>query len=706
MINPRTGQPFREDENPFIAGSSVDPTEARIKQGDFIASFRGEQKPTPSLDAPIVTNQPQLNEAIQKRLSVPSQAEPIGLTRTPAEETERQRLLGITEKNEEFTRKQKLEQDLGKGIFGGIEEKLGKARQEMGEARAAEKSQAATVAGAQAQGGGYSSAISGYIQEIDRKYNRRKEALEKAERDALESGNVALFDRVQQRLAQEDAEHERTMNRLIDQQTKAAELTKPTEVGGNLVRLNPTTGKYETVYTSPEKPKTAEEINKQAQNVVPTLFEELETTPSADFVKTVQKYAKSSGIDPLALSSVYLTYRDTKTKQDALSAKTNLDYLNSLVSTTGETITTNLPGVGEVTIKPKGDYQIIQTKGGGIVVYDKATGKQVRPGLLNSSQLTPSNVSDAISGIQRVAGQRATAGTPMTEYDRLVYRQVALSVVPTKLKDNVKEAERLDKVVEEGLRMGKSAQEVGDDLIGFRIKEKSPFADTMRNYISRSELDQNEMANVSRLINNKDFVGAISLVENNLMEKVKNSNPDGYFGEAVATTAVRRANEIAKLYNELKEKNLLPVGVAKGTLQDALGRLKSREAQQLKTKITEAVADMRNQLSGTNVTESEQKFLEPKIPALSDSVDNFIVKLQQLQTEPLRKLNDVRSQFDLPRLNSNQLFNKTARVSLYGSTQIVNPITPPGKILVKDKKTGQQGFIEEKEFDANSYERQ
>ena len=74
---------------------------------------------------------------------------------------------------------------------------------------------------------------------------------------------------------------------------------------------------------------------------------------------------------------------------------------------------------------------------------------------------------------------------------------------------------------------------------------------------------------------------------------------------------------------------------------------------------------MRNKLSGSAVTPSEEAFLEPLIPKLGDSPENFIQKLEQLRQNPLDQLNSVRGSVFLKDLDEGTLLDKAQRVSLY-----------------------------------------
>lgn len=196
-------------------------------------------------------------------------------------------------------------------------------------------------------------------------------------------------------------------------------------------------------------------------------------------------------------------------------------------------------------------------------------------------------------------------------------------------------------------------QELGESLLS-TVMQVIPLADF-------------DTTGLSILLSNGNTKGALSKVENAIMKQAKSDNPDDFIGESTVVTANKRSNDINDLVSSLGADS--PVGVAKGTMEEWLGRLRGKEAQAVKSKIITQVAEMRNRLSGTAVTESEERFLEPLIPKISDSPDNFMIKINQLKSMPLEQLNGMRGVYNLPALDENTLLNKDSRLGLYGGEQ-------------------------------------
>ena len=252
-------------------------------------------------------------------------------------------------------------------------------------------------------------------------------------------------------------------------------------------------------------------------------------------------------------------------------------------------------------------------------------------------------------------------------FEQFTDEQIALSVIPTQLKNSDVELKRILEGVRLGLDQGKSAYEIADNLMGYKIQEPTGFSNSIRQYISIGDLSTSQIGEVARLINNGNQTTALSKVESQIMNIAQESNPDSFISEGATRIAVEKTRDLTNLIDELDQS---PIGVAKGTFSEWIGKFKGKEAQRIKTDVTSIVAEMRNRLSGTAVTENEQRFLEPLIPSLNDSPQNFMIKLNKLRTSPLLELNALRSIYDLPTLNERSLLDLNERVRLYGSTEL------------------------------------
>ena len=70
-------------------------------------------------------------------------------------------------------------------------------------------------------------------------------------------------------------------------------------------------------------------------------------------------------------------------------------------------------------------------------------------------------------------------------------------------------------------------------------------------------------------------------------------------------------------------------------------------------------------MNGSNVTESETKWLEPLIPDMNDKYENAKAKISTMKNKILSDLNGVRQDLNLPLLNTKSLIDNNARLQLY-----------------------------------------
>ena len=251
-----------------------------------------------------------------------------------------------------------------------------------------------------------------------------------------------------------------------------------------------------------------------------------------------------------------------------------------------------------------------------------------------------------------------------SEFDKYSNEQIALSVLPTQLKNSEMELERALTGIRAGLEENKTPYEIADILMGYKVSNPDDFSDNMRKYISIGDFTNNQISDMARLINSGNKVEAMLKVENVIMSTAKSLDPDGYIGEPTAKTAIEKSKNLADKIEGLPEDEN-PIGNFSGTFEQWIGRFKSKEAQTIATDITDAIKEMRKRLLGSAVTPSEEAFLDPIIPQLSDTAENFMIKLEKLRTAPLLELNSVRGTFNLPILDENALLDKYSRVNLY-----------------------------------------
>jgi len=277
----------------------------------------------------------------------------------------------------------------------------------------------------------------------------------------------------------------------------------------------------------------------------------------------------------------------------------------------------------------------------------------------------------------------ATPG--MNDYDKnILTARIGKQIFGTRISDA--EGDRVESFIKAGMAQGKSELQIMDDVLGFNVNRNVGLSENLRNTLlsvaGEDGLAGFDMLGLARLINNGSDSQAVQRVEQIVYDRAKEVEADSYIGEFSARYALSKGQEVRTLIDSMSEDGAdvtsgflgvgktdteAPIGVVKGTMQNWLGRFRGEDATAIRTSVTSMVAEMRNRLSGTAVTDSEAAFLEPLIPDLSDSPANFMKKLEQLESDPLLRLNTIRSTFNLPSLNEESLLNSTKRVGLYST---------------------------------------
>lgn len=282
---------------------------------------------------------------------------------------------------------------------------------------------------------------------------------------------------------------------------------------------------------------------------------------------------------------------------------------------------------------------------------------------------SPLSYMDFLNKKTQIEKQAGLSGTSDVSFDQFSKEQIALSVIPTQLRNSDTELKRYLSGIRLGLQEGKTPFQIADELIGYKINNPDDFSTGMRQYIALANLSTQEIGNVARLINSGNKAGAISVVENKMMNEQKKLDPEGYVGES---TARYYANKVEEIKKQIEDNGLMDaIGPLEGTAESISGRFKSGEAAKVMAKVTSLVAEMRNHLSGTAVTDSEKKFLEPLIASLYDKKGIFITKINEIKDNSLLRLNQVRKAAQLPELYEDQLIDRNKRAEIYSQSQII-----------------------------------
>ena len=184
-----------------------------------------------------------------------------------------------------------------------------------------------------------------------------------------------------------------------------------------------------------------------------------------------------------------------------------------------------------------------------------------------------------------------------------------------------------------------------------------------------------DLATIARALNEGNIDVAISNVENIVLNQRKEADKDNYMSEDATVFAVKKAEELKELVAELEESGINPIGTFSGTFESWIGRFQGTDAANVAGQAAALVAQMRNRLSGTAVTESEANFLAPIILSLFDSPENFDIKLDNFINRTIDQHNSNRIGGTLPETNADVLAGRVAKEALYMGARYYMPET-------------------------------
>jgi len=249
---------------------------------------------------------------------------------------------------------------------------------------------------------------------------------------------------------------------------------------------------------------------------------------------------------------------------------------------------------------------------------------------------------------------------------RFADRMIAMSNVPTQLRNSDAERELLLDGIDALLDEGKTPFEAADVMIGFRIdnKELEPLGKNLRQLALQGDADP---ASIARLINDGQSGKAVTLIENSLLKDVDVGLQDAQ----LASSTVSKANRVEKLLGQVGKKF---TGRLQGdifTARRALGQTDEefQKAQRLASAYTDLIKEMRSKLLGSAVTETEERFLDPLIASLKDQPEIALQKIKQLKSGLMQEHNTSRRQVGLPEVNEFQILDRDLRVRLYDPSQ-------------------------------------
>ena len=248
--------------------------------------------------------------------------------------------------------------------------------------------------------------------------------------------------------------------------------------------------------------------------------------------------------------------------------------------------------------------------------------------------------------------------------------QIALNQIPPTLRNSEIELNRFIEGIQAGLAEGKTPFEIADTLIGFSIenKENKPFADRLKEHLfvaDAGSIQNNDFAQLARLINAGNRTGAIIKIENILLQNVDDKLKENRFANQI----ISKINKAIKIANELDPGKLgvFDASLNKVTIKSPLfaSSVEKQKSQRLASILTEIFSQFRKERGGTALTDTEARFLDPVIATLNDQPETLNTKLDEFKNLVLQGHNSTREQVGLPRVDENQILDVKDRIRLY-----------------------------------------
>lgn len=266
----------------------------------------------------------------------------------------------------------------------------------------------------------------------------------------------------------------------------------------------------------------------------------------------------------------------------------------------------------------------------------------------------------------------------------------------TKISD--KESDKVFSIVSDPESAGKSRFDIVMGVLGYKPTKNQEVGKGLINKLSQNlgkdeGLSTYPLDALSKQLSDDNIPGAINLVEKLVTQRAKEIEGNDFISESFVKRGIEKVNDLQKSVADAEKAGVDTLGNFQGTISDWLGRFKGTEEAKIKTDIVSAIAEMRNKLLGSAVTPTEEAFLEPLLPELSDRPDVFQNKLDKLKRQGLIDLNSIRSTYSLPELNEQELLDKKEREKLYTTGRTL--FTAQGMVdagMYETKDQAQQAF--------------
>jgi hypothetical protein len=254
-------------------------------------------------------------------------------------------------------------------------------------------------------------------------------------------------------------------------------------------------------------------------------------------------------------------------------------------------------------------------------------------------------------------------GKQNNQFDYFSKEQIALSVIPTQLRNSDTELKRYQQGIKEGLAKNMSPYEIADTLMGYKIDKPDAFSDRIRELMSQiPTLNNGDPSNFARLINAGDKAGVIKKIETAMTKDI--------IDYKVRETTARYTYEMApKIYQEINkiEKDF---GLVAGNWNKLKKKVTaSTDFQKVASELASYVQEWRKGMVGSQVTQVELDMINELLPSVTDNPVNLKQKIKSFAEMQLNVLNANRGTVNLPSLDYNSLFDYNNRVSLYGNEE-------------------------------------
>lgn len=249
------------------------------------------------------------------------------------------------------------------------------------------------------------------------------------------------------------------------------------------------------------------------------------------------------------------------------------------------------------------------------------------------------------------------------------FRQRIYNLVPSTLKNSDAELKNLYEVAKDLYKAWYTADEAS--MVFYGLDPRSDNTGLLKPLIyyarmSGKDLPETFYGSLWGLLEAWNTNQAVRLIENSVMNEKEMAS------EQKAIALVSKIQQLENLINNTAY--FQKAWYAKKTLDSFINKYAGTN-----TELAQVAADMqniywqiRNELLGSNMTQSELKLYQWMIPDIKDPINNLKSKLKSTKKSTVENVNWVRALYDLPLLDENTLVNVRSRVNLYQNADTSN----------------------------------